>query len=105
VEIGTALIAGAGVEGMQYKAAFADPASCAELAAVGGARGGEPRGDASGAQLPAVAVEVTAPVGEQLARSPAWPATQAADRRYGVEPRNRLGDAIAVAAGNADRQR
>jgi hypothetical protein len=60
---------------------------------------------AAGAQLSAVGVVVMAPVGEQLPGAPARPATPPADRRHRIQERNELGDVVAVAAGQRDRQR
>jgi hypothetical protein len=40
-----------------------------------------------------------------VARSAAGPAASSADRRHGVDQRDELGDVVAVAAGEADRQR
>jgi hypothetical protein len=66
---------------------------------------GDARGDASSAQPAAVDVVVVAAVGEQLPRAAAGTAAPAADRRHGVDQRDELGDVVAVAAGEADRQR
>jgi hypothetical protein len=48
---------------------------------------------------------VIAAVGEQLPRAPARPAAQAADRWHGLDQRDELGDVVAVAAGEAERER
>ena len=57
------------------------------------------------AELAAVDVVVVAAVGEQLPRSAAGPAAPAPDRRDGVDQREELGDVVAVAAGQGDRER
>jgi hypothetical protein len=72
---------------------------------VGDAAAGDPRGDAAGAELAAVGVVVVAAVGEQLPRSAAGSAASSADRRHGVDQREQLGDVVAVAAGEGDRER
>ncbi len=86
MQVCAALVAGAqALEGVQPgEASFDDPAVPAQAGAVGDAAAGDARGDPAGAQLAAVDVVVIAPVGEQLARPPPWPAAYAADRRDGV---------------------
>ena len=48
---------------------------------------------------------VVAAVGEQLPRSASWPLAQFVDRWDGLDQRNQLRDVVAVATGDADRQR
>jgi hypothetical protein len=107
MDVGAVLVAGAQpFEGVQPgEAALDHPAAAAEPRAVGDSAAGDARGDAPGAQLAAVGVVVVAAVGEQLSRPTAGAATPAADRRHRVDQRDQLGDVVAVAAGQADRQR
>src|SRR4051812_15604693 len=72
---------------------------------MGDAAAGDPRRDPTLFELAAVDVVVVAPVGEQLPRSPAWPAAPATDRRHGVDQRDQLSHVVAVAAGEGDRER
>jgi hypothetical protein len=107
VDVGSAFVARAQpFEGVQPgEAAFDDPAMPAETGAVGGAAAGDAWGDAAGAQQPPVLVVVVATVGEQLPRLASRPAASAADRRDGIQERDELGDVVAVAGGQRDRQR
>ena len=107
MDVGAAFVARAQpFEGVQPgEAALDHPAVSAQAGAVGDAAAGDPRGDAPGAQPSAVDVVVVAAVGEQLPRLASWPATQTADRRNGIQQRDQLGDVVAVAAGQRDRQR
>ena len=107
MDVGSAFVARAQpFEGVQPgEAALDHPAVSAQAGAVGDAAAGDPRGDAPGAQLAPVLVVVVAAVGEQLARRASGPATQAADRRNGIQQRDQLGDVVAVAAGQRDGQR
>jgi hypothetical protein len=106
VDVGAALIAGAQpLEGMQPgKAALDHPALFAEAGAVRRTAAGDPRSDPASPQLTAVDVVVVAAVGEQLTRSAAGPAASPADRRHAVDQREQLGDVVAVAAGEGDRE-
>jgi hypothetical protein len=47
---------------------------------------------------------VIAAVGDQLVGAQPWPADLAPDRSDAVDERQQLGDVVAVAAGQADRQ-
>jgi hypothetical protein len=107
VEVGAAFVAGAqSLEGVQPgEAAFDHPAVSAQAGAVGDAAAGDPRSDAPDAQQPPVLVVVVATVGEQLPRLASRPAASAADRRDGIQERDELGDVVAVAGGQRDRQR
>ena len=107
MEVGSAFVARAQpFEGVQPgEAALDHPAVSAQAGAVGDPAAGDPRGDAPGAQPSAVDVVVVAAVGEQLPRLASRPATQAADRRNGIQQRDQLGDVVAVAASESDRQR
>jgi hypothetical protein len=82
-----------------------DPAVGAQFGAVQGAAAGDRWHDAAGADLVAVDVVVVAPVGEQRVRFAARPAHPATDRRDRIEQRQELGDVVAVAAGQQDRER
>ena len=107
MDVGSAFVAGAQpFEGVQPgEAALDHPALLSQTRAVRDPAAGDPRGDAAGAQLAAVDVVVVAAVGEQLARATVGPPASAAYRRHGVDQRDQLGDVIAVAAGEADRER
>ncbi len=89
------------------EAALDDPALAAEAGAVLGAAAGDDRLDAARPKQPAVLVVVVAAVGEHevglLAR-----AADLAGHRPGVqrvEQRQKLGDVVAMAAGQGDRER
>ena len=107
MDVAAALIARAEpFEGVQPgEAALDHPALPAQPGAVGDAEAGDPRSDSALSELSAVDVVVIAAIGEQLPRSPAGPAAPAPDRRDGVDQRDELGDVVAVAAGQRDRQR
>ena len=94
------------LEGVQPgEAALDDPALTAQAGAVGDAAAGDPRSDPALSELSAVDVVVVAAVGEQLPRSAAGAAAPSPDRRDAVGQRDELGDVVAVAAGQADRER
>lgn len=61
--------------------------------------------DAAGAQLAPVGVVVIAAVGDHGIGAPARSARLAPQRRHGVHERDQLGDVVAVAAGQRDRER
>jgi hypothetical protein len=107
VDVGAAFVACAQpFEGVQPgEAALDHPAVSAQAGAVCDPAAGDPRADAPGAQPPAIDVVVVAAVGEQLPRLASWPATQAANRRDGIQQRDQLGDVVTVAAGQRDGQR
>jgi hypothetical protein len=107
VDVSAAFVAGPEpLEGVQPGEAALDyPALAAQARAMGDPAAGDPRGDAALAELSAVDVVVIAAVGEQLPRSPARPPASTADRWDGLDERDELGDVVAVAAGQADRQR
>ncbi len=107
MDVGTLLIPGAQPleNGQPDEAAFDHPTLPAQAQAAGDAAAGDPRGGAAGAQLPTVDVVVAAAVGEQLPRTAARPTTPAPDRRHRVDQRDQLGDVVAVAASDGDRQR
>jgi hypothetical protein len=72
---------------------------------VGRLAAGDLGPDAAPAQLGAVGVMVIAAVGDQRPRAPGRAADLAGDARHGVHQREQLGDVVAVAAGQADRER
>jgi hypothetical protein len=72
---------------------------------VRGAAPSDAWSDPAGAQEPAVLVEVVAAVGEQLARLASRPPKQPTDRRDRVAQWEQLGDVVAVAASQRDRER
>ncbi len=61
--------------------------------------------DPSGPEFATVLVVVIAAVGEEPFGPAAWPTNLAAHRSDGIDERQQLGDVIAVAAGQRDRQR
>jgi hypothetical protein len=107
VEVGSAFVAGAQpLEGVQPREpALDDPAGLTQSGAVRDTAAGDARGDAAGAQQAAVLVVVVATVGVDLAGLAAGSSAAAANRRYGVDQRDQLGDVVAVAAGEGDRER
>jgi hypothetical protein len=106
VDVGTAFVAGPeALEGVHSgEASFDDPALPAQAGAVGHAPAGDARSDSAGAELAAVDVVVVAAVSEQLPRSPTGAAAPAPDGRHGLDQRDELGDVVAVAAGEGDRE-
>lgn len=109
MDLGVTLVAGSEAsEVVQVsKAALHDPALTAEPRPMWRAAAGDDRCDAKRSQEPPVLVVVIAPVGQQpvglLARAATlafhWPAVQI------LEQRDQLGDVVAVATGEGDRQR
>jgi len=81
-----------------------DPANGAQPRSVLGATAGDHRRDALGPDQSAVAVVVVAAIGVDLQRSPPRLATFAADGGHRVEQRDKLGDVVAVAAGEQHRE-
>jgi hypothetical protein len=61
--------------------------------------------DAAGPELAAVLVEVIASVREQLIGTMPRPAYPAGDRSNAIDQGEELGDVVAIAAGQGDRQR
>jgi hypothetical protein len=107
VDVGAAFIPGAQpLERVQPgEASFDDPPLTAQARAMGDAAAGDPRSDPALSKLSTVDVVVIAAVGEQLPRSSAGAAAPAPNRRDGVDQRDQLGDVVAVASGQADRER
>ena len=89
------------------KAALHDPALAPDARAVAGAAAGDPVGDPAGPQDAPVLVVVIAPVGHHQVRPSARPADPPGDRTgmQVIQERHQLGDVVAVAAGERDRQR
>ena len=85
--------------------ALDDPALLAEPGAVSCLGSGDPRLDVAAAQLAAALARVVGAVAVQLARPPARTAAAAAHGRDRIDERDHLGDVVAVAAGQADRER
>ncbi len=81
------------------------PAVSAQSGAVPGAAAGDGRHDASGADLVAVDVVVVAAVREERVRLATGTANPAADRWDRVEQGKQLGDVVAVATCQQDRER
>lgn len=77
----------------------------AQTAAVGGAASGDDGEDPAGPDLGAVDVVVVAAVGEYRIGLAARPSRPASDWWDGVEQGHELGDIVAVAAGENDRER
>ena len=94
------------LEGVQPgEAALDDPPLTSQTGAVGDAATSDPRSDPALSKLATVDVVVVAAIGEQLPGSAAGAAAPSADRRDGADQRDELGDVVAVAAGQADRER
>jgi hypothetical protein len=94
------------LEGVQPgEGALHHPADRAEPGAMRDAPAGNHRLDPASPQLPAVGVMVITPIGVDCIGSAARPAGLAAYRWDGVQQRQQLGDVVAVAAGDGDRQR
>ena len=87
------------------EAALHYPALGAKPGAVLLAPPGDQWLDAPDPELAAVFVVVIAPVGEQPIRALAGTADLAGDRHDAVEEGQQLGDVVAIAAGQRDRQR
>ena len=87
------------------EAALHRPADAPEPGAVRGRAAGDLGPDAATAQLAAVGVVVVAAVGHEDLGAPARAAHLAGDRRHRVHQRDQLGDVVAVAAGQRDRER
>lgn len=89
------------------EAAFDDPALAAQAGAVVGAAAGDDGLDAARPEQPAVLVVVVAAVGQDQVGLLSWPADLAGDRArvQRVEQRQQLGDVVAVAARQRDRER
>ena len=87
------------------EAALDRPAHPPEARAVGGLAPCDLGPDAAPAQLTAVGVVVVTAVGDEHSRAPSRAADLSPDRRHGVDQRDQLGDVVAVAAGQRDRER
>lgn len=85
--------------------ALDDPADAAEAGAVLGIAACDLGAHASASQLAAVLVVVVAAVGEHTVGPFARPAGLAAHVRDALDQRDKLGDVVAVAAGDAPRER
>ncbi|ALO98644.1 hypothetical protein SHL15_7642 [Streptomyces hygroscopicus subsp. limoneus] len=81
------------------------PTAGAQSGAVPGPAAGDGRHDTASVDLLAVDVVVVATVCEQCVRLPARAPGPAANRWDGIEQRQQLGDVIAVATGQKDRER
>lgn len=66
---------------------------------------GDQRLDPARAKLAAVLVEVIAAIGEQAVRTSPRPAAPPGYRPEAVDQRQKLGDVVAIAAGQRDRER
>ena len=87
------------------EASLHDPALGAQSRAVVLTAAGDQGLDAAGPELAAVLVVVIAPVGEQPIGALAGAADLAGDRHHAVDQGQQLGDVVAVAARQCDRQR
>ena len=85
--------------------ALDDPALLAEPGAVPGLRPGDLRLNVAAAQLDAALARVVGAVAVEPFRAAAGTAAAAAHRRDRIHERDHLGDVVAVAAGQFDRQR
>jgi hypothetical protein len=109
VDLGVALVAGSQAsEVVQVsEAALDDPALAPEPRPVRAGAAGDDRCDAECSKQPPVLVVVIASIGEESIGLPARASELAGDRTAVevFEQRDQLGDVVAVAAGEADRQR
>lgn len=87
------------------EAALDHPAPRAQARSVLGLASCDQRLDPAGAQLAAVLVEVVASVGEQDSGPLAWATAATAQRLEAIDQRQQLGDVVAVAARQRDRER
>ncbi len=85
--------------------AFDDPAGAAESGAVLGLATGDLRLDPARAQFAPVLVVVVTAVGGDSVGASAWPADLAAHGRHSLDQRHKLGDVVAVAAGDRPGER
>lgn len=85
--------------------ALDDPTLASESGAVLGLLAGDQRPDAPLPHEPAVVVVVVAAIAHNRVGATTRPAHPAADAGDGVEQRDELGDVVAVAARQADRER
>ncbi len=108
MDLGTTLIAGAQTtEVVQVgEAALHDPPLATQARAVRDAPAGNQRLDAASPQKTTVLVVVVTAVGQQAIGLAAGPTTLAPDGAHvqRVQERHKLGDVVAVAAGECDRQ-
>ncbi|MEE1931273.1 hypothetical protein V1J52_24375 [Streptomyces sp. TRM 70351] len=88
----------------QHDRSFHDPAVHAQAGAVPGAAPGEVRGDLEPADLDPADLMVIAAVGTDT-WAVQWLAALASARRDGLDQRDQLGDAVAVAVGGDCRER
>jgi hypothetical protein len=70
-----------------------------------GLASGDDRLDPAGPQLAAVLVVVIATIGDHLLGALAWSADLPGNRANSINQRQKLGDVVAMAAGQADRKR
>jgi hypothetical protein len=85
--------------------ALDDPADTPETRAVFGLAAGDLGLDPAPAQLAPVLVVVVAAVGGDPVRATARPADLSAHRRHALDQRDKLGDVVAVAAGERPGER
>jgi hypothetical protein len=78
----------------QRERAFHDPAVDAKAGAVLDAAPGDVRGDLEPADLVWVGFMVVAAIRVQVLRAPQWLSALAADRRYGLDQRDELGNVL-----------
>jgi hypothetical protein len=81
------------------------PPDNAQAGAVGFTSAGDPSADSPGTQASAVLVVVVRPVGVDRARAPSGTAAPAMHVGHRVQQRFKLGDVVAVAAGQHNRER
>jgi hypothetical protein len=107
VQLGAALVAGAEAAEVVKpgEAALDHPAFLAEARIVIGLAACDDRLHPSLSQLATVPVVVIAAIGEQAIRSPAGPTDLAGHRSHRIHQGQQLGDVVAVATGQGDRQR
>lgn len=108
MDLGVSLVAGSEpTEVVQVgEAALDDPALAPQPGAIRCSTTSDHRCDPERSQQPTVLVVVIASVGQQPIGLVAWPANLAGDRPAAqiLEQRDQLGDVVAVATGQGDRQ-
>jgi hypothetical protein len=107
VHLGTAFVADEQpLELVQVReGALDDPADAAEAGAVCGVASGDDGRDPAGSDESAVFVVVVAAVADHPVGPAARPPDKPANRGHAVEQRDQLGDVVAVAAGERERER
>jgi hypothetical protein len=107
VDVGSAVVADeqAAVLVEPGEGALDHPAEAAEAGAVFGLAARDHRFDPSQSELATMGSGVVAAIADELVGAAARAADPAADVRHAVDEREQLGDVVAVAAGERERER